>query len=212
MRYYSFLDQCLIEVQHFIKSVFLPIEESILSNPAHDIRNPQLSPKDSCHASGLIRINHAGEVCAQALYRGQAFVAKDYKTRRYLFHAAKEEQKHLAWCKERLIELNANESILTPAWYIGSFFIGAAVGLISDKVSYSFVIATEKQVMRHIEKHLDRLPHQDNKSRIILIQMYKDEQSHANKARIFGGHDLPLWVEIIMKAHSKIMTNLSYRI
>ncbi|WP_151192887.1 2-polyprenyl-3-methyl-6-methoxy-1,4-benzoquinone monooxygenase [Cysteiniphilum sp. JM-1] len=212
MRRHSFLDQCLGELQHFVKSVVLPAKNPMSVTPAHDMNEPELDATESKHVAGLMRVDHTGEICAQALYRGQAFVAKEHETRTHLHHAAEEEYNHLSWCETRLNDLDAKKSLLNPLWYVGSFSIGAVAGLISDKVSYGFVIETEKQVMRHLEAHLNELPVQDEKSRVILMQMYKDEQSHADEAALAGGVEFPLWAKLIMKAQSKVMTTLAYRI
>ena len=212
MRCHSFLDQCLVELQHFVKSVVLSAKNPMLTTPALDMNEPELNATESKHVAGLMRVNHTGEICAQALYRGQAFVAKEHETRAHLHHAAEAEYNHLAWCETRLEDLDAKKSLLNPLWYIGSFAIGAAAGLISDKVSYGLVIETEKQVMRHLEAHLNELPAQDEKSRLILIQMYKDEQSHADKAALAGGVEFPFWAKLMMKVQSKVMTTLAYRI
>lgn len=212
LRRHSFLDQCLGEIQHFVKSVILPAKNPMSPTPAIDMDEPELDAIESRHVAGLMRVDHTGEICAQALYRGQAFVAEEHKTRMHLQHAAEEEYKHLSWCETRLDELDTKKSLLNPMWYVSSFTIGVAVGLISDKVSYGFVIETEKQVMRHLAMHLNALPVQDEKSRIILMQMYKDEQSHANEALLSGGVEFPLWAKLIMKAQSKVMTTLAYRI
>ncbi len=212
MRRHSFLDQCLGELQHFVKSVVLPATNPMSATPALDMNEPELDATESKHVAGLMRVDHTGEICAQALYRGQAFVAKTHETRAHLHHAAEEEYDHLSWCETRLDDLDAKKSLLNPLWYIGSFSIGAVAGLISDKVSYGFVIETEKQVMRHLEAHLNELPTHDEKSRVILMQMYKDEQSHADEAALAGGVEFPLWAKLIMKALSKVMTTLAYRI
>lgn len=212
MRRHSFLDQCLGELQHFVKSVVLPATNPMSVTPALDMNEPELDATESKHVAGLMRVDHTGEICAQALYRGQAFVAKEHETRVHLHHAAEEEYNHLSWCETRLNDLDARKSLLNPLWYVGSFSIGAVAGLISDKVSYGFVIETEKQVMRHLEAHLNELPAQDEKSRVILMQMYKDEQSHADEAALAGGVEFPLWAKLIMKAQSKVMTRLAYRI
>lgn len=212
LRRYSFLDQCLGELQHFVKSVVLTAKNPIMQTPAHEVDESTLSAKESKHVAGLMRVDHTGEICAQALYRGQAFVAKSIETKARLHHAAEEEYNHLSWCEGRLEDLDARKSLLNPLWYIGSFAIGATAGLISDKISYGFVIETEKQVMRHLEAHLSELPVQDEKSRVILTQMYKDEKEHADKAKLAGGAEFPLWAKLVMKAQSKVMTSLAYRI
>ncbi|WP_116963225.1 2-polyprenyl-3-methyl-6-methoxy-1,4-benzoquinone monooxygenase [Fastidiosibacter lacustris] len=211
-RNYSFLDQCLSELQHFIKSVVLPAKNPSIETPAQNISEHDLNENEKQHVAGLMRVDHTGEICAQALYRGQAFVARNLDTKAHLHHAAEEEYNHLSWCETRLEELEARKSLLNPFWYIGSFTIGATAGFVSDKVSYGFVIETEKQVMSHLEKHLLELPMQDKKSKAILIKMYEDEKEHADQAKLAGGLELPMWAKLIMKVQSRVMTTLAYRI
>ena len=208
----SFIDQCLSEIDHFLHSVILPATSSARPSPAESFEEADLSEKEARHVRGLMRVDHTGEICAQALYRGQAFVAKDMKTKVHLYQAASEEYDHLAWCEARLNALSAKKSLLNPLWYLGSFTIGAAAGCISDKISYGFVMETEKQVMRHLESHLRELPIQDRKSRAVLAQMYEDEKSHATQAECAGGIKLPLALRGIMKLQSKVMTTLVYRV
>jgi len=153
-----------------------------------------------------MRVNHAGEVAAQGLYHGQALVARDPKVRALLEQAAREETDHLAWCEERLKELNDRRSLLHPFWYAGSFAIGMAAGLASDKVSLGFVAETEKQVERHLDSHLARLPETDQRSRAIIERMRADEQAHGELARRAGGVELPSPVKFAMQMASRVMT------
>ena len=159
-----------------------------------------------------MRINHTGEVCAQALYYGQALFAKDEKTHQHLIHAANEEHNHLFWCQERLDDLETHSSYLNSFWYINSFLLGATAALFGDKVSYGFVIEVEKQVEDHLAEHLQQIPKNDVKTIAILEQMKADEIRHGQEAKEAGGIDLPIQVKNIMTAMSKFMKFLVYRI
>ena len=161
-------------------------------------------------AARLMRVNHAGEVAAQALYRGQALTARDPGTARSMRQAAAEEMDHLAWCDERLKQLNGHSSLLNPLWYAGSFFIGSVAGTLGDRASLGFIAETEKQVESHLRDHLDRLPPEDRRSRAILEQMTHDEVQHGVNAAALGGKDLPLWLKGAMHLTSKLMTRGSY--
>jgi len=164
------------------------------------------------HVVGLMRVNHAGEVCAQALYSGQALVARDPAVRKALQSAGAEERDHLAWCRERLDELGSRPSLLDPLWYAGSFALGLVSGLAGDRWSLGFLAETEAQVERHLEGHLERLPADDRRSRAILEQMREDESRHAQTGRALGAAELPLSVKAAMRAFSKVMTRTAYRI
>jgi len=162
------------------------------------------------HAAALMRVNHAGEVCAQALYSGQALVARDPNIRRALQEAGAEERDHLAWCRQRLDELGSRTSVLDPIWYAGSFALGVATGLGGDRWSLGFLAETEAQVEQHLEGHLGRLPAQDGRSRAILTQMREDENRHGETGRALGGAELPRPVKGVMKLFSKVMTRTAY--
>jgi len=164
------------------------------------------SEDDRHSAAGLMRVNHAGEIAAQGLYHGQALVARDPAIRVLLEQAGREETDHLAWCEQRLGELHDRPSLLDPLWYAGSFVIGAAAGLASDKVSLGFVVETERQVERHLDAHLEQLPAEDARSRAILTQMRADERAHGELAGRAGGVTLPLPVRRAMQLCSKVMT------
>ena len=209
-RHFSLLDQCIAEIDHFMQSVVKPVHCPQRTSPARDLQDTDLSAAETKEVIGLMRVNHTGEICAQALYRGQALVAKSQETKLHLHHAANEEYDHLSWCQTRIDELGGKTSLLNPLWYIASFKIGVVAALISDKVSYGFVIETEHQVMKHLSKHLDRLPEKDQKSRAILQEMYQDEAKHAEEAKVRGGTRLPLWARCLMKAQSKVMTTVAY--
>ena len=164
------------------------------------------------HAAGLMRVNHAGEICAQALYEGQALTAKSDAARETLLNAAAEERDHLGWCRDRLQELDAQPSVLDPAFYGASYLIGAVTGLIGDKVSLGFVEATEDQVVAHLNRHMDSLPEADHKSRAIVEQMREDETRHGEAALAQGGEPFPEPVKQVMTLISKLMTETTYRV
>lgn len=163
-------------------------------------------------AAALMRVNHVGEICAQALYRAQALSTRDDGLRQHLEHAAQEEIDHLAWCAGRLRELNDRPSLLNPLWYGGAFAIGTVAGLIGDKVSLGFVIETERQVEAHLASHLERLPEGDRSSRAIVAQMKEEEARHAGEARALGGIELPAPVRGLMRMAAKVMTRTAHRI
>ena len=179
-------------------------------NPATDIPEALLNADEQKHAAGLMRVNHSGEICAQALYKGQALSAKDTVTRASLLAAAQEETDHLAWCEERLDELDSKPSVLNPMFYAASYAMGAVTGLLGDKVSLGFVEATEDQVCRHLESHLDSLPDEDLKSRRIVQQMHEDEARHGANALQAGGTVFPTSLKIAMTLISRVMTKTTY--
>lgn len=162
------------------------------------------------HSAGLMRVNHSGEICAQALYSGQALFARSDEVRAALQTAAAEERDHLAWCRTRLQELGSRPSLLDPAWYAGSFALGMASGLLGDRWSMGFLAETEAQVEHHLEGHLDELPPDDRRSRAIVLQMRDDEQRHGAMGRALGATELPYPVKLAMKATSKVMTRTAY--
>jgi len=181
-------------------------------NPADDIEAAELSENERKHVAGLMRVDHVGEICAQALYQGQAFTARDAKTRSHMLGAADEETDHLDWCKKRLDELDSHTSLLNPVWYVGSFAIGAAAGLAGNGWNLGFVVETERQVEAHLDEHLQELPEQDGRSRAILQQMKEDEIRHADQALHAGGKPLPQPIKEGMRLASKVMTTLAYKI
>jgi len=167
---------------------------------------PELTEAEREESAGLMRVNHAGEMAAQALYHGQALVARSATTRALLLKAAREETDHLAWCETRLRELNSQPSLLDPLWYAGSFFIGAATAVFGDRVSLGFVSETERQVEAHLDEHLARLPQADTRSRAILQAMRDDEIAHGANARGAGGIELPPPVREMMRHTARVMT------
>ena len=182
------------------------------ANPAAHTEDAHLGPDERRHSAGLMRVNHTGEICAQALYEGQALTARDARTREALKTAAREETDHLVWCEERLQELDSRPSVLNPLFYAASYALGAATGLMGDRVSLGFVEATEDQVCRHLESHLESLPEQDERSRRIVAQMHDDEARHGAAALEAGGVEFPAPVKEAMSLASRLMTDTTYRI
>lgn len=181
-------------------------------SPAESVPGVQLEESQRAHAAGLMRVNHAGEVCAQALYEGQALVARDAGVRDALLAAAREEEDHLAWCGDRLRELDSRPSLLNPLWYGVSFALGAATGLMGDRISLGFVAATEDQVCRHLDRHMNELPSDDARSRAIVSQMRDDEARHGTAALEAGGTAFPQPVKDAMTLVSGVMTATAYRV
>jgi len=180
--------------------------------PDAGLPDVELSAADKQQSAGLMRVNHSGEVCAQALYAGQALTARNPEAQRALLEAADEETEHLAWCEKRLDELGSHKSFLNPLWYAGSFSLGALVGALGDKWNLGFLAETERQVEGHLDSHLGLLPEQDAKSRAIVEQMKIDEAKHADTAITHGGAPLPAPVRGAMQATSKILTHIAYRV
>src|SRR5690606_30875112 len=198
------LDHFLARSQHAMETVFgRPAAER--PNPAGDEPDVELDAAERRHAAGLMRINHVGEICAQALYVGQAAVARDPSTRAHLLEAAQEETDHLAWCADRLQELDDRPSFLNPLWYGSSFAIGVLAGLPGDGWNLGFVVETERQVEAHIDENLASLPPADGRSRAILEVMKVDEARHADNAEAAGARILPPPVPTIMSAASRVM-------
>jgi ubiquinone biosynthesis monooxygenase Coq7 len=181
-------------------------------SPALAVAEADLDDTERRHAAGLMRVNHTGEVCAQALYLGQASLARHADTRSHLLHAAGEETDHLAWCASRLKDLDSRPSLLNPLWYAGSYAIGAVAALAGDPVSLGFVVETERQVEAHLADHLERLPPQDERSRAVLAEMQADEARHAEEAEQRGGIELPFPLPQLMYASSVVMKAVAYRI
>lgn len=205
-RDYDFLDRILINIDHGIRTVFGSPPPTERPNPAGVIPEAELSVEERRRAIGLMRVNHAGEVSAQALYQGQAFTARLPAVRDKMERAALEENDHLLWCEQRLDELGGRTSLLNPAWYAGSLAIGALAGWAGDRWSLGFIVETERQVVRHLDEHLDRLPAADRRSRAILLQMKEDEAHHATTALDAGAAPLPGPVRAAMTLSSKVMT------
>ena len=205
-------DRVLAELEHALRtSVGGGVRAAARPSPAAVLpKDEALDEAQRQEAARLMRVNHAGEIAAQALYQGQAFMARDPRVRDAMAQSSEEEIDHLAWCEQRLQELGGSVSKLDPLWYAGSFAIGAFAGLVGDKVSLGFVGETERQVVRHLEGHLQRLPEHDARSRAILIQMRDDEARHGAAAERAGGLTLPLPVQAAMRLMSKVMTGTAY--
>jgi ubiquinone biosynthesis monooxygenase Coq7 len=183
---------------------------SVRPYPAAACPEPELTEAERRHAAGLMRVDHTGEVCAQALYHAQSLTARDPGTRRSLASAAREEEEHLAWTQQRLLELRSRASLVNPLWYAGSFAIGLAAGVTGDRTNLGFVFETERQVEEHLTGHLERLPAGDAKSRAIVAAMRDDEARHGASARDAGGIELPLPMRILMRAVARVMTVTAY--
>jgi ubiquinone biosynthesis monooxygenase Coq7 len=206
----STIDQLLIGADHALRTIFGQPQTTERPNPAARLQEADLTEAQRRHVARLMRINHTGEVCAQALYQGQALTAKLPDTRQRMERSAKEENDHLAWCESRLQDLGDHKSLLNPLWYAGSFTMGALAGLAGDKWSLGFVVETERQVEDHLDEHLDQIPREDEKTRAILEQMKADEIHHAQVAHAAGGAELPQPIRLAMRLTSRIMTRTVY--
>jgi ubiquinone biosynthesis monooxygenase Coq7 len=221
-RHYNLLDRLLIEAGRVLNgsalnggalgSSLLAQPQARTASPSQDVAEGELNEAERIHAGGLMRVNHVGEVCAQALYYGQAAVARDTTTREQLLAAAAEETDHLAWCGERLGELGTHPSLLNPLWYAGSYAIGVIAGLRGDGWNLGFVAETERQVEAHLGEHLQTLPANDSRSRAIVQVMKADEARHAERADAAGARKLPTPVAQVMRAASLLMKTIAYRI
>jgi ubiquinone biosynthesis monooxygenase Coq7 len=203
------IEKFIIGFDGALRTLLAPAQ-TVRTVPGKSFPENELTKAEKNKSSALMRINHTGEVCAQALYQGQALTAKDAEVQRSLNQAACEEIEHLAWTEQRITELGGRKSLLNPIWYGGSFFIGAAAGMLGDKWNLGFLAETERQVESHLAKHLHSLPSQDEKSRAIVAQMQIDEEGHANSAMSHGGVDLPTPVKLVMRLGSKVMTKTTY--
>ncbi len=206
------VDKLIVQLDQALRTLVPGSVAAERANPADNADAAELSSEEKQHAAGLMRINHTGEVCAQALYQGQALTARLPQVRNSMERAAKEEVDHLSWCETRLNELDSRPSLLNPLWYGLSFGIGAVAGLAGDKWSLGFVAETEKQVVKHLDEHLHALPAADAKSRRILEQMHTDEGKHATVAMEAGAADLPAPVKEAMGLMAHVMKLAAYRI
>ncbi len=211
-REYSSADSLLLNLDKALRTLFGRPQTTGRRNPGDREPEADLDDRQRDHIGRLMRINHTGEVCAQALYQGQALTARDPETRVSMEQSATEENDHLAWCEQRMQELGGRPSLLNPLWYAGSFTIGAVAGAIGDKWSLGFVAETEKQVESHLQSHLDEVPPDDRRSRAILEQMKVDEIEHGEKALAHGGAELPGPIKLAMQLSSKVMTKSVYRL
>jgi len=204
-------DQLITAFDNGLRTLF---SKAQTARPYPDAGMPEaeMSEAEKKHAAALMRINHSGEICAQALYQGQAMTARDPEVQKNLQQAAWEETEHLAWTSKRVEELGGHLSLLNPFWYANSLAIGALAGFLGDKWNLGFLAETERQVGRHLQSHLQSLPPQDEKSRAVVKQMYDDETAHADMAVKLGGAELPLPVKLGMRLTAKVMTRTTYRI
>ncbi|MEH6582603.1 MAG: 2-polyprenyl-3-methyl-6-methoxy-1,4-benzoquinone monooxygenase [Halioglobus sp.] len=209
-RQLSLVDRLIGEADSVLRTLSSRGHQAERPSPAQGHSDTKLPPDQHKHVAGLMRVNHTGEVCAQALYQGQALTAKLPHVRDEMQQAAQEEIDHLLWCEERLEQLDSHTSRLNPAWYGLSFALGAAAGAIGDKWSLGFVAATEERVCGHLRDHLKSLPEEDRKSQLILQQMLEDEERHGEAALEAGGTDFPRPVKDAMTALSQVMTKSSY--
>ena len=209
---HSFLDHCLLQFDQALRTCVPGSSLATRPSPADPVAEEELSAAEKKHIIGLMRINHTGEVCAQALYAGQAASARLDEVKDSMDHAAQEEADHLAWCDERLKELDSHPSLLNPFWYGLSFGMGAIAGLAGDKWSLGFVHETEEQVVKHLDGHLDKLSVKDLKTRSVIEQMRIDEEKHSQDALEAGAEILPNEIKELMSKVAKVMTDSSYHI
>jgi len=210
-RNYNIADEVIGHIDKALNNIFCP-QTAFRDYPAADVGDDELNPEQKKKAASLMRVNHAGEMAAQALYHGQALIARDPTLKDKLQHASDEEVDHLNWCRRRLEELGEQPSKLDPLWYVGSFAIGMAAGAVGDRWNLGFLAETEYQVVRHLEGHLQDLPEEDKRSRAIVEQMKIDELGHAHLAEDLGAAKLPEVVKQGMQLTSKVMTGVSEKI
>ena len=203
------LDELIIAFDKGLRTIFGPAR-SVRAMPGEELPQHEMSASQRAHAAALMRVNHTGEVCAQALYQGQTLTARDRDAKAALDKAAQEETEHLAWTEQRIEELGGRKSVLNPLFYAGSFAMGAAAGLLGDRWNLGFLAETERQVVAHLEGHLTRLPEEDQKSRAVVKEMQIDEARHATSALQHGGAELPAPAKATMRVASKVMTETSY--
>ena len=209
----TLIDQLFSQLDHGLRSTFVR-PSSKRASPADTITEDPIAKNTELRntSAALMRVNHVGEVCAQALYQGQALTSRSVEVRDKMNEAAEEEIDHLNWCYRRIEQLDSHTSYLNPLWYLGSFSLGLGAGLAGDKWSLGFLAETERQVVEHLELHLERLPEEDTISRAIVTQMAEDEARHAEMATENGAAELPQFVKQTMKATARLMTQLSERI
>jgi ubiquinone biosynthesis monooxygenase Coq7 len=202
-------DKAILAFDRALRTVFGP-SRSGRPIPGESLPEAELSAMEKANAAALMRVNHVGEVCAQALYQGQALTARNPQAREALAKAAEEEVEHLAWTEHRIAELGGHRSLLNPLWYAGSYAIGALAGLAGDRWNLGFLAETERQVVSHLDSHLKRLSHKDAKSRAVVTAMKRDEARHATTALQLGGSELPLPARVLMRLSSRAMTATAY--
>ena len=205
------IDNAIVEFDRALRTVFAPAQ-SVRQVPGADLPEADLAQEARRHAAALMRVTHVGEICAQALYQGQAMMSQDPAIRDALRQASREETEHLAWTERRIAELGGRKSLLNPLWYGGALALGLFAGRFGDRWNLGFLAETERQVESHLKTHLDTLPADDRKSRAIVEQMKSDEIEHAETALRLGAHELPAPVKGVMRMAAKLMTTLTYRI
>ena len=205
------IDRAILGFDHALRALTGTVH-SARPYPAAGIQETELTATERRHSGGLMRVNHTGEVCAQALYQAQALVARGPDVRDRFAKAAREEEEHLAWTQQRLRELGDRTSFLNPVWFAGSFAIGLLAGTAGDRTNLGFVVETERQVEEHLTGHMDWLPVEDEKSRAVVAQMRDDESRHAAQAYAEGGAELPWAVRALMRLGAKVMTTTAYRL
>ena len=207
----TIFDRAIHEFDRALRSL-AAVNQAARPNPSIQVEEAPLSGAERAHTAALMRVNHVGEICAQALYQGQALTARDPRARAELEQAAREEQDHLAWSAERIKELEGRPSLLNPLWYAGSFAMGAAAGALGDRWNLAFLAETERQVEEHLTGHLERLPADDTRTRTLVDAMRADEARHRQTALRLGAAELPAPVKLAMRVASRIMTSVAYRI
>jgi ubiquinone biosynthesis monooxygenase Coq7 len=209
-RHYNFLDRLCLGVDQAVRALMGTVKTKGVDYPGKSVEEASLSAEQRKAAAALMRINHAGEICAQALYHGQGVVSRSAIVQEKMYLAAMEEGDHLAWCLMRLDELGSHSSYLNPLWYVGSFCIGMVAGMIGDKWSLGFIAETERQVITHLQNHLAKLPPEDKRSYAILQKMEADEAKHRDDAICLGAKDLPWTIQKGMALTSKMMVKTAY--
>jgi ubiquinone biosynthesis monooxygenase Coq7 len=205
------IDDLIMEFDKGLRTLLAPARTS-RPLPGKSLAEAEMGEEEKRLAAALMRVNHSGEICAQALYQGQALTARKPEIQQALKQAASEETEHLNWCESRINDLGGRKSLLNPAWYAGSLAIGALAGALGDKWSLGFLAETERQVVRHLEGHLQRLPASDVRSRAVVEQMKQDEARHATTAFEHGGAELPAPVKLAMKFSARMMTGVAFRV
>lgn len=206
----SLADRLIVEFDRGLRTLFATAVPARPVPAAAEASEPALNGVERTESGRLMRVNHSGEICAQALYQGQALFARSAEVRAVLYAAAAEERDHLAWCEHRLDQLGATTSVLNPVWYAGSFTLGVVSGLAGDRWSMAFLVETERQVEQHLAGHLDRISPQDTSTRAILLQMQADEARHGQSGEQHGAAPMPAPVQAAMKLVSRVMTRTSY--
>lgn len=202
-------DDVILAFDRALRTIFGP-SRSVRPVPGENLPEAELNAAERAEAAALMRVNHVGEVCAQALYQGQALTARNAQAREALEQAAQEEVEHLAWTEQRIAELGGRRSLLNPLWYAGSYAIGVMAGLAGERWNLGFLAETERQVVAHLDSHLKRLSHRDAKSRAVIAAMKRDEARHATMALHMGGSELPLPARALMRLSSRVMTTTAY--